>query len=141
ARIPAPLRRLAARERGESARLGGLAALRAALAADGLQGAARQRVQRWREPEAVVLGARRLATAYDDPAALPRNGTPADALMALDFACYLPEDVLTKVDRASMAVALEARAPLLDWRVAEFAWSLPVSMKWRDGRLKHLPRR
>ncbi|MGY0612748.1 asparagine synthase (glutamine-hydrolyzing) [Luteimonas sp. A501] len=141
ARIPAPLRALLGDDRGEAARLGGVAALRAALAATGVQDTARQRVQRWRNPEAVVPGSRRLATAYDDPAALPRNGTPGDALMALDFACYLPEDVLTKVDRASMAVSLEARAPLLDWRVAEFAWSLPLDMKWRDGRLKHLPRR
>lgn len=140
ARVPGPLRRLLGRERGEAARLGGLAAFRAALAADDLQGAARQRVQRWRDPESVVIGARRLATAYDDPSALPRTGTPGDALMALDFACYLPEDILTKVDRASMAVSLEARAPLLDWRVAEFAWSLPMSMKWREGRLKHLPK-
>ena len=141
ARVPAPLRRLLGRDRGEAARLGGLAAFRAALAADGLQGAARQRVQRWRDPEAVVPGARRLATAYDDPAALLRGGTPGDALMALDFACYLPEDILAKVDRASMAVSLEARAPLLDWRVVEFAWSLPMALKWHDGRLKHLPKR
>lgn len=141
ARVPAPLRRLLGRERGEAARTGGLAALRAALAADSVQDVARQRVQRWRDPETVVVGARRLPTAYDDPSALPRNGTPGDALMALDFACYLPEDILTKVDRASMAVSLEARAPLLDWRVAEFAWSLPMSMKWRAGELKYLPRR
>lgn len=140
-RVPVPLRRLLGRERGEAARLGGLAALRAALAAEGLQGAARQRVQRWREPEAVVIGARHLPTAYDDPGAPLRTGTAADALMAMDFACYLPEDILTKVDRASMAVSLEARAPLLDWRVAGFAWSLPLTMKWQDGRLKHLPRR
>ncbi|MEL1263095.1 asparagine synthase (glutamine-hydrolyzing) [Pseudoxanthomonas putridarboris] len=125
---------------GERARLGGWAALRAELAAEGLQGAARLRVSRWRDPERVVRGARRRNTAYEDPAALPRNGTHGDALMALDFACYLPEDILTKVDRASMAVALEARAPLLDWRVAEFAWSLPFSMKWKDGELKHLPK-
>lgn len=141
ARVPGPLRRLLGSERGEAARLGGLAAFRAALSADGVQGAARQRVQRWRDPGAVVIGARRLSTAYDDPSALPRNGTPGDALMALDFACYLPEDILTKVDRASMAASLEARAPLLDWRVAEFAWSLPLAMKWHDGELKHLPKR
>lgn len=140
-RVPATLRALLARDRGEGARLGGVAALRAALAERSTQDIARGRVQRWRHPEAVVIGARRLATAYDDPAALPRNGHDADALMALDFACYLPEDVLAKVDRASMAASLEARAPLLDWRVAEFAWSLPLAMKWRDGRLKHLPRR
>jgi asparagine synthase (glutamine-hydrolysing) len=40
-----------------------------------------------------------------------------------------------------MAVALETRAPLLDWRVAEFAWSLPLDMKWRGGELKWLPKR
>jgi asparagine synthase (glutamine-hydrolysing) len=126
---------------GERARLGGWAALRAELAAGDLQGIARGRVSRWRRPEAVVPGARRALTAYDEPAAMPRNGTAADALMALDFACYLPEDILTKVDRASMAVALEARAPLLDWRVVELAWSLPLSMKQQRGTLKYLPKR
>jgi asparagine synthase (glutamine-hydrolysing) len=60
--------------------------------------------------------------------------------MRMDFACYLPEDILTKVDRASMAVALEVRAPLLDWRVARLAWSLPLAMKWRHGQLKYLPK-
>ena len=139
-RLPRSLRNLLGHDHGESARLGGLPALRAALGAAGVQDVARQRVQRWRHPEAVVVGARRLATAYDDGDRLPRNGTPADALMAMDFACYLPDDILTKVDRASMAASLEARAPLLDWRIAEFAWSLPLSMKWRDGQLKHLPR-
>ena len=126
---------------GERARLGGLAALRAELATGDVQGQARLRVSQWRQPEAVVIGARRLATAYDDPAAMPGVGSTGDALMALDTACYLPEDILTKVDRASMSVALEARAPLLDWRVAEFAWSLPLHMKWRDRELKVLPKR
>jgi len=141
ARLPRRLLARLAGEPGERARLGGLAALRAELATDGLQGVAQQRVGRWRHPERVVNGARRLATAYDDPAALLAGGTDADQLMAMDFACYLPEDILTKVDRASMAVALEARAPLLDWRVAELAWSLPLSMKYRDGGLKHLPKK
>lgn len=141
ARLPrGALARLAG-EPGEHARLGGLPALRAELATGDLQGLARHRVSRWRRPEEVVIGARRAVTAYDDPEALPRNGTAADALMAMDFACYLPEDVLTKVDRASMAVALEARAPLLDWRVVEFAWSLPLAMKLRHGTLKYLPKR
>ncbi|WP_146907546.1 asparagine synthase (glutamine-hydrolyzing) [Arenimonas daejeonensis] len=136
----ASLARLAG-DPGERARLGGLAALRAELAAGDLQGLAHHRISHWRLPEAVVIGARRLRTAYDDPAAMPGVGHAADALMALDTACYLPEDILTKVDRASMAYALEARAPLLDWRVAQFAWSLPLHMKWRNGQLKVLPKR
>ena len=140
-RLPRRLLARLAGDPGERARLGGLAALRAELAAGDMQGLARQRVTRWRRPEDVVVGARRLPTAYDNPAAMPGIGTGADALMQLDFSCYLAEDILTKVDRASMAVALETRAPLLDWRVAEFAWSLPLAMKWNDGTLKHLPKR
>lgn len=140
-RLPAGLLARLVGEPGERARLGGLAALRAELATGGLQGIAHRRIQRWRLPERVVLGARRQATAYDDPAAMLANGPAADQLMAMDFASYLPEDILTKVDRTSMAVALEARAPLLDWRVVEFAWSLPQAMKHAGGELKYLPKR
>ncbi len=76
-----------------------------------------------------------------DPAALPRLAHPAEALMARDTISYLPGDVLAKVDRASMAVALEARAPLLDHRVLAFAWSLPLRMRIRGGSGKWLLRR
>ncbi len=62
-------------------------------------------------------------------------------MMYFDAASYLPEDILVKVDRASMAVSLETRAPLLDHRVVDFVWRLPLAQKVRDGESKWLMRR
>ncbi|MEO8584874.1 MAG: asparagine synthase C-terminal domain-containing protein, partial [Acidobacteriota bacterium] len=79
--------------------------------------------------------------AYDEASAgaavLPATERPP----LVDLVTYLPEDILVKVDRASMAVGLETRAPLLDHRVAELALRLPLSLKWRGGSTKWLLRR
>jgi asparagine synthase (glutamine-hydrolysing) len=81
----------------------------------------------------VVLGARELPTKFNDVIHSSAGLELIPSLMYLDSVSYLPDDILTKVDRASMAVGLEARVPLLDHRVVEFAWTLPPSYKLRNG--------
>jgi asparagine synthase (glutamine-hydrolysing) len=77
---------------------------------------------------------RRLARHFDRFAALPHES----GMMRFDFETYLPEDVLTKVDRMSMAHSIESRVPLLDNRVIDFAATLPARFKIKDGRRKHV---
>jgi asparagine synthase (glutamine-hydrolysing) len=76
----------------------------------------------------------RLGLLFERFAALP----PESQMMYFDCETYLPEDILTKVDRMSMAHSIESRVPLLDNEVVEFAARLPSSLKIRDGRRKHI---
>jgi asparagine synthase (glutamine-hydrolysing) len=110
------------------------------LPADGLEATYRAMTSHWTEPAAVVRGAVAPPTVLTDPAHRLRLGEFEQVMMALDLATYLPDDILTKVDRASMAVSLEARAPLLDHRVVEFAWRLPLESKIRHGQGKWILR-
>ncbi|HMM75128.1 MAG TPA: asparagine synthase (glutamine-hydrolyzing) [Gammaproteobacteria bacterium] len=85
----------------------------------------------WHAPERVVRGAREPATIMDIAARLPPGLDFIERMMAIDTLHYLPGDILTKVDRASMAVSLEARVPFLDHEVVELAWRMPLALKLR----------
>ncbi|MGH9310923.1 MAG: asparagine synthase (glutamine-hydrolyzing) [Vicinamibacterales bacterium] len=97
------------------------------------------------EKEALYTGdVRRSLGSLSAESALGRHferfgGLPAHSrMMRFDFETYLPEDVLTKVDRMSMAHSIESRVPLLDNEVIEFASTLPASLKIADGRRKYI---
>jgi asparagine synthase (glutamine-hydrolysing) len=100
----------------------------------------REFVSHAQEPSRLARHGREAATVFTDPAACPRGAGPGEIMMFLDLVSYLPDAIMTKVDRASMAVSLETRAPFLDHRVVEFAWSLPMRFKVRNGRPKYLLR-
>ena len=97
-------------------------------------------ISHWKNPDQLVLGATEPATIFKQLDRLPKLNDFREQMMYLDSMSYLPDDILTKVDRASMAVSLEARVPLLDHRVVEFAWKVPMSMKYREGKGKWLLR-
>ena len=94
----------------------------------------------WRNPSSVVLGASESETALTESMLWPDALEFAARLMAVDSLSYLPDDILVKVDRASMGVSLETRAPFLDRHVMEFVWRLPLSFKIRNARSKWILR-
>lgn len=100
----------------------------------------RRLVSQWQEPEGVVRDGQEPRGLLWDPTVRRDFSDFTDRMQFLDALTYLPDDILAKVDRASMAVGLEARVPLLDHRVVEFAWRLPLDMKVRNGEGKWLLR-
>jgi asparagine synthase (glutamine-hydrolysing) len=97
-------------------------------------------VSHWKNPSDLVIDGTEAQTALTDRDSWARLPEFTQRMMYLDAVSYLPDDILVKVDRASMGVSLEARVPLLDHRVVEFAWRVPLSMKLRGGEGKWLLR-
>jgi asparagine synthase (glutamine-hydrolysing) len=160
ARLPGPLRKLAAR----ALELPGPALWQALLAPlpeskrpvrPAEKAAKLARILRESSLASIYRG---LVSQWPDPAAIATAGTgsagplwdetladdmpePVARMQLLDTLTYLPDDILTKVDRATMAVSLEGREPLLDHRLIEHAWTLPPSFKIRNGESKWALRR
>lgn len=95
----------------------------------------------WDESSSIVIGARGTPLGYDADEAAALLPDLVERMQYLDTVTALPDDVLTRLDRASMAVSLQARVPLLDHRVVAFAWGLPRNMKIRRGQGKFILRR
>ncbi len=96
-------------------------------------------VSHWHE-ENPVLSGDMLSTVLTDTARWANLPHLVQRMQYLDMMSYLPDDILTKVDRAAMGVSLETRVPFLDHRIVEFAWRVPPEMKIRDGKGKWLLR-
>lgn len=93
-------------------------------------------MSQWKKPSQVVLNSHEPATIFTQPHTWPPIEDYIDWMSYMDMLSYLPDDILVKLDRASMGVALEGRIPLLDHRIVEFVWRLPSQLKMRDGKGK-----
>ena len=111
----------------------------AVLRLDSADAVYRRLVSHW-EPSEIMPQAAEPRSILDDASVAKDFPDLLERMQFLDLVTYLPDDILTKVDRASMAVALEARVPLIDHRVVEFAWRLPENVKVRNGTSKWLLR-
>ena len=129
--LPAKLTKLTKKLRNFSQKLGG---------AD-IEGQYRQLISRWEHPlELVPNATEEYVTIHSDQQLHIDFPDPITRMQYCDMMTHLPDDILAKVDRASMGVSLEVRVPILDHRVVEFAWSVPFHMKIREGQSKWLLR-
>ena len=92
-------------------------------------------LSQWTHPAEIVPGGRELPTSMSNDRVPSGLGT-VDRMMYRDMVSYLPDDILVKLDRASMAASLEMRAPLLDYRFIELAWRMPRELCFSDGQGK-----
>lgn len=90
-------------------------------------------VTHWKIPTNVVKGAQAVSTVFNTPNQWVKTDDFEQWMMAIDTSQYMVDDILVKVDRAAMANSLETRVPMLDHRVVEFAWQLPLDFKIKNG--------
>jgi asparagine synthase (glutamine-hydrolysing) len=93
-------------------------------------------VSLWNTPDTIVVDGTEPPSLRIDQFCQGILSSATERMMLVDLLTYLPDDILVKVDRASMAVSLEARAPLLDHRIVEWALGIPLALKTRHGRSK-----
>jgi asparagine synthase (glutamine-hydrolysing) len=117
-----------------------VAKLARVLAASGPEDAYRALTTHWADATSVVLGNEYRDTADERDGSPVSGGGITEQMLWLDLVGYLPDDILVKLDRAAMAVSLEARVPFLDRRLLDLAWSLPLDAKLRGGQTKWLLR-
>lgn len=97
-------------------------------------------VSLWKDTSRLVIDSSEPPTYFSDPSKWPNLNNFTEKMMCVDAVTYLPDDVLIKVDRASMRVSLEIRNPLLDYRVVEFTRKLPTSFITRNNQGKWILR-
>ncbi len=100
----------------------------------------RQMLSHWNEPNQIINQSQETKGILWDTTIKKSIPNFLDRMQFLDTVTYLPDDILTKVDRASMSIGLEMRVPLLDHRVIEFAWRMPQTMKLRNRESKWILR-
>lgn len=100
----------------------------------------RQLTSHWVEPESLVINGKEPLTQITNNNSWAQTDSLEHFMMALDAKTYMSDDILTKVDRAAMACSLETRVPMLDHRVVELAWKMPLDFKIREGQGKWLLR-
>jgi asparagine synthase (glutamine-hydrolysing) len=113
-----------------------VAKLARVLAASDPEDAYRNLITHWDDSNTMVLGNDHADTAAPDRRSPVVDGGITEQMLWSDLVSYLPDDILTKLDRAAMAVSLETRAPFLDRQILDLAWRLPLDAKLRGGRTK-----
>ncbi len=110
------------------------------LSASGPEDAYLALVSLWDDAESMVTGAGANASLASRPSEWPDLDGITEQMLWLDLVGYLPDDILTKLDRAAMATSLETRVPFLDRSVFDLAWRLPLSAKLHEGTTKWILR-